>query len=133
MQKWLVPGRLPLREALEQWKDAVTLYSSGTLTYGSDRLPAIAGLAKYVYSLVPGSTIKYLAGHWGLDLVSSLLWYKVGPGLSSSRLEQYRAPSWSWTAVSGAISFYHIQGHGVKQTAFIKRQNLIPLAIPLAL
>ena len=46
-------------------------YSKRNITYESDRLPAISGLARYMQSTGAG---EYLAGMWKEDFWESLLW-----------------------------------------------------------
>lgn len=89
------------------FREAVRKYSSRSLSYESDRLPALAGVAKRVFECT-GS--KYLAGLWMEDLHIALLWVAKGPGIRQSlakRLELLRAsrgsgaPSWSWVSHPG--------------------------------
>jgi hypothetical protein len=76
-------------------------YSSCILSYESDRLPALSGIAKYVFDFAGG---KYLAGLWEGDLHCALLWHRsprAGRNLAE-RLAMLQAstgsdaPSWSW-------------------------------------
>jgi hypothetical protein len=54
-----------------EWRSLMAYYSKRTITYESDRLPAISGLARYMQSTGAG---EYLAGIWKEDLWESLLW-----------------------------------------------------------
>lgn len=92
-------------DCLEKWKNAVNLYSSGNLTYESDKLVAIAGIARYMHSFWPDPTTRYLAGLWSHNLVFSLAWRRSSLAPFPSRPERYRAPTWSWAAVNGEIEF----------------------------
>ena len=56
------------------WHRVVNEYTAKALTYDSDRLPAISGLAK---QLAPRLG-KYHAGHWENDPLG-LLWYPAEP------------------------------------------------------
>ncbi|TVY15184.1 hypothetical protein LARI1_G008054 [Lachnellula arida] len=85
----------------QPWYNMIDIYMGCGLTYESDRLPAIAGLAK---SLWLKSQDSYLAGLWRGGLLAGLLWrrYKLG---ALHRLAAFRAPSWSWASVDGEIEF----------------------------
>jgi hypothetical protein len=113
-------------ECLKKWITAVELYGAGNLTYESDKLVAIAGVARHIHSLWPDPTTKYLAGLWSYNLVFSLLWCRLGPASSSSRPEQYRGPSWSWAAVNGDIRFPQTFDYSVEQLAFIVEERTYP-------
>ena len=87
------------------WREAVTRYSNRRLTYESDKLPALAGLAAYV-AKEAGS--RYCAGLWYDDLPQALLWTCQG-----QRVQEWRAPSWSWASMDGWVSseqFHHHSG-----------------------
>lgn len=81
------------------WARVVTVYSSRHLTRPSDRLPAIAGLAKQMCSEHLG---RYLAGLWELELPGSLLWRCSNPG---RRHPGFIAPSWSWASFDGEVDY----------------------------
>ena len=84
----------------------VPSYSQLRLTQGMDRLPALSAVARGLNSICGGG--GYLAGMWLSDLATSLSW-KAGafatdgpqPGRPCS---QYRAPSWSWASIEGAVN-----------------------------
>ncbi|KAE9365539.1 HET-domain-containing protein, partial [Stipitochalara longipes BDJ] len=89
-----------------EWRSLMAYYSKRNITYESDRLPAISGMAKYVQSKGAG---EYLAGMWKEDLWESLLWLPrpvwrdvVDDNLTSTyrrRASSYRAPTWSWISL----------------------------------
>lgn len=81
------------------WYRMVTEYSKRSLTYISDKLPAVAGLAALVAEHDGG---KYCAGVWWEDVAWGLCW-KKSSGLE--RIEEYIAPSWSWASVNGPVEF----------------------------
>ncbi|KAI0630009.1 heterokaryon incompatibility protein-domain-containing protein, partial [Trametes polyzona] len=85
------------------WCKIVEEYSRRSLSFPADKLVACAGLAEEFHRVL-GST--YLAGLWRGSLLNDLLW-KVIPltGPPSTRAVQYRAPSWSWASVDGAIAY----------------------------
>lgn len=80
------------------WQIAICKYSTTSLTKESDKLPAIAGLAKLVKF---HSGDQYLAGLWRKDIEKQLVW-KSDVGY---RPDIYRAPSWSWPSWEGSIFF----------------------------
>jgi hypothetical protein len=58
------------------WEMVVQEYSKRKLTVGTDKLPALAGLARSFherFSKQFGKT-EYLAGHWSHSIISGLQW-----------------------------------------------------------
>jgi hypothetical protein len=86
--------------AVYRWREVVREYSPLKLTFPSDKLPAIAGIAKQLHPFI-GST--YLAGIWKEYIRDELLWETVGP--KQAKPTAWRAPTWSWASVEGTISF----------------------------
>lgn len=84
------------------WYDLVTSYTGRSLTKGSDKLPAIAGLATVIHEVAKDS---YLAGHWRLELERSLFWRTEQDVCSPepARCREYRSPSWAWPSVEGRV------------------------------
>lgn len=99
-----------------RWFDIVEDYTSRLLTREEDKLPALAGLAA---SYAPQEIInRYLAGLWETQLPSALLWRVLSPYNDADRVlgdrrraffprrpTRYRAPSWSWASIDGAVSY----------------------------
>jgi hypothetical protein len=92
--------RSPMKSTLS-WGEIVKDYSSRKLTFGRDKLPALAGLAQKVQTATKHT---YVAGLWLETLAWDLLWtsrvvYWVHekPKYSLNRLESI--PSWSWASV----------------------------------
>jgi hypothetical protein len=78
-------------------------YSGRKLTYESDKLPALSGLASLVANR---DHSKYCAGIWWEGVAYGLCWRAVNwPGASLSKPAKYLAPSWSWASVIGRIDF----------------------------
>lgn len=88
------------RQQLFMWQRIVEAYSSRSLTFQKDKLPAIAGIAwKYLQANI-GKEASYLAGLWSSHLPESLLWFHDLPAdVDASKPEIYRAPSWSWASL----------------------------------
>lgn len=55
------------------WHRIVTEYSQRQLTYGTDRLPALAGVASQFHTSLQST---YRAGLWEPDLPRNLAWYR---------------------------------------------------------
>ena len=93
------------------YEQIVQLYTDRHLTKESDRLPAISALASTMQNAVLDD---YLAGLWRHDLVRGLLWTtrrsptSIPSQSSARRTREYRAPSWSWVSVQGAVDYSHL-------------------------
>jgi hypothetical protein len=88
-------------------------YTNRNLTYRSDKLPALSGLAHEVHKVIK---CNYLAGLWESHIGEGLLWRKVwtrgsrSPCFSIGQtfpLERGdpQAPSWSWAASNNPVSY----------------------------
>ncbi|KAK8108861.1 hypothetical protein PG984_014662 [Apiospora sp. TS-2023a] len=97
----------------DHWMSMVELYGIRELSYESDRLPALSGLASLFKKYLPLD--KYLAGLWERDIHRQLFWNTSGTSYGSledlvSSFGQvgnglYIAPSWSWMRKKDLISF----------------------------
>lgn len=90
-------------DLIRTWKDVVMEYTNLGLLFSSGRLPAIAGIAKYMEPSIKGS---YLAGLWEDCLVDSLL--RIIPKDRQSHIERAlkeRTPTWSWSSIEGPIMY----------------------------
>jgi hypothetical protein len=88
----------------EAWWRLVENYSCRHLSYQSDKLPAIQGLAQYFFDRHED---VYLAGIWRSDLLNHLSWFRcIRKDTPSNIINEYRAPSWSWAAVDGEVNFH---------------------------
>lgn len=91
---------------LNAWCSCVEEYSIRHLTFGSDKLPALSGLASAIHDSLMG---VYLAGIWSTDLATGLLWFRhrAREDLYKHKFTKctsYRAPTWSWASHDGPIS-----------------------------
>ncbi|RKL41456.1 hypothetical protein BFJ72_g5348 [Fusarium proliferatum] len=140
MSKWAVLGRhqsdpavnarfAPTANRYESsrrsggWDFLVESYSRRQLSFETDKLPAIAGMARWLQQQT-GET--YLAGLWKEHICQDLLWrkypyeemrpvwadrsrrYVYGPGKPLPPFKKpkaYRAPSWSWASLDGSVKF----------------------------
>ena len=104
----------------KRWYDVVEDNSSRVITKESDKLPALSGLASEfaspAYTAGDESGVsQYCAGLWYQDMPSALLWRTVeqrsenhSPMITAffpRRPMEYRAPSWSWAAIDGAVTY----------------------------
>jgi hypothetical protein len=89
------------------WQIIVSEYSRCRLTYRSDKLPALSGLAS-MYRRNTGYT--YVAGMWIENLAEELLWFcpveqdTQGQNVEDSNVP-YSEPSWSWISTDLAVRF----------------------------
>jgi hypothetical protein len=93
-------------DAISLWYIIVEDYTRRKLTYDSDKLAAVAGLARYLSSIVAGAS-GYSFGLWKSDLPRGLLWGRRAESLEDipHSATTSRAPSWSWASRKGEISY----------------------------
>ncbi|KAK0099560.1 hypothetical protein ONS95_013543 [Cadophora gregata] len=90
------------------WQMLVDLYSSRQLTFHSDRLPAISGLAIRFADLLGD---EYFAGLWKSRLPYELVWYNRRRAIvnldnfKNTAVLGMKGPSWSWSSISCSITF----------------------------
>jgi hypothetical protein len=87
---------------LGEWRDVCQRYSSRDLTYKSDRLPALAGIAARFHAKLGTS---YIAGLWEADMPFNLGWLREwrGPTLDMiAPAMDNGTPSWSWASIFGS-------------------------------
>ncbi|KAH8683263.1 heterokaryon incompatibility protein-domain-containing protein [Tricladium varicosporioides] len=91
-----------------KWYDVVEEFTSRDLTFETDRLPAIAGLAAELQKCV---SYNYLAGLWDDFLEMDLLWSTSTwnkaqmKSFICKRIGNHYAPTWSWASVTGLIKY----------------------------
>ncbi|KAF1818424.1 HET-domain-containing protein, partial [Dissoconium aciculare CBS 342.82] len=86
---------------VESWMRRIVVpYSKCSLTFSTDKLPALDGLARIIQ---PNIGSDYLAGLWRSHMVLQLCWFAK----TSETRPLYRgAPSWSWASVDGPVDLY---------------------------
>jgi hypothetical protein len=97
-------GQTP-RADLDTWWRLVEIYSNRQLTNGSDKLPALSGIASRLQTYIDD---EYLAGLWRKSLPNDLGWRTRPRQLQSApqmsqHAAQYMAPSWSWASCDHSI------------------------------
>ncbi|KAK4205451.1 heterokaryon incompatibility protein-domain-containing protein, partial [Triangularia verruculosa] len=84
-------------EIWQLWADLVERYILLDITYEKDRLPALAGLGKYLSRILD---CTYMAGLWKEDFGRQVLWnrdYLAWKPSPSRRAQQ--VPTWTWASV----------------------------------
>jgi hypothetical protein len=94
-----LPEQDKARVLYDAWYQLVIAYSSGTLTFTSDRIIAIAGLAGIFCRLLGLSEGDYLCGIWRTQLEHDLMWKRNGPCWASHHTRLSDLPSWSWLSM----------------------------------
>jgi len=105
------PSR-PKQPQISDWITAVENYCSRNLTNEQDKLPAIAGIARYYQLLTNSQHGRYLTGLWEHSPLFLLLWHttphwKFHFNPSNRKPRSYRAPSWSWASIDGRVYFWY--------------------------
>jgi hypothetical protein len=86
----------------KEWYRGIAEFSEMALTKGTDRLPAISGMAKQTKRWHDGDT--YLAGLWKGALIKDLLWSTSSkPSGRNPRPAEWQGPSWSWASIDDAV------------------------------
>lgn len=105
LPQWLLQSE---REVYQCWHSLIESYSVRKLTFESDRLPAVSGVASKIQETV-GSDVEYLAGLWKSNMPLELCWsvdYESAHSPTPQiKPDSFIAPSWSWASVHGPLSF----------------------------
>lgn len=94
------------QKAADAWRLVVSSYCDLDLSFDSDKLPALSGLAAKVATARPGS--QYLAGLWSDSIEHDLLWRVISLYRRFSkdrRPSEWRAQTWSWASLDAPIDF----------------------------
>ncbi|KAM0801613.1 heterokaryon incompatibility protein-domain-containing protein [Usnea florida] len=82
------------------WKELISYYTNCALTVPSDIYMAFAGVVEEIQSLTAD---EYFAGFWRKGLELQLPWHRTNS--ATWKPTGYRAPSWSWFSINGAVHF----------------------------
>jgi hypothetical protein len=82
------------------WVNLVEEFTKRSLTKEKDVFPSLAGIADLVQRR---TNDRFLAGLWENTLYIELLWVACKP--PRRKPADWRAPSWSWAALSGACEY----------------------------
>jgi hypothetical protein len=101
--QYLARNQSPSQFLFDRWFSLVENYTSRMLTKPDDIFPALSGVVSEVIKL---NSDEYIAGLWKSCLHVGLLWQSKGVNWGGlPRPTAKRAPSWSWAAVDGPISY----------------------------
>ncbi|KAK0645792.1 heterokaryon incompatibility protein-domain-containing protein [Cercophora newfieldiana] len=111
-KEFRLTGKVSSKKFHREWMKLLAIYSRLQLTFGTDRLPALAGIAQTAISLA-GDVLKgqYIAGMWRCTLVFDLLFSQGAVGILEGHEPRPRGagnqcPSWSWASIEGAVESY---------------------------
>ncbi|PMD47717.1 HET-domain-containing protein [Hyaloscypha variabilis F] len=93
-----------LADQYEYWLRIVEQYSQRCLTRAEDKLPAIAGVARRVQSILKDD---YIAGQFKSHLPKGLLWRRRSGTEYLNPANAARFPTWSWAHSEGPIDCLH--------------------------
>jgi hypothetical protein len=110
------------------WTEVVRGYSDLSLTFQSDKLPALSGLAHRFQRLQPGA--RYLAELWNTSLREDLMW--LNPRVIYSNhiddqkpLSDSQVLSWSWAFINNPLVFpkssYYFAANDEDRAVFFER------------
>ncbi|KAE8442968.1 hypothetical protein EG329_002506 [Mollisiaceae sp. DMI_Dod_QoI] len=97
--------------ASKEWGQIISEYSTRSLTFKSDSLPALAGIAKSFGWQNPEAG-KYLCGLWEGLLEGCFFWYLTEPPRARPNIGQM--PSWSWASVAGNVACWGVSLEGIE-------------------
>ena len=86
--------------SLDHWVVAVDRFSRSEITFPSDKLVALSGLARTLHDESLGS---YMGGLWSEDIIHQLTW-EVKGDRQRERPKDYRCPSWSWASIDSRVT-----------------------------
>jgi hypothetical protein len=95
----------------QNWNLVVGAYSAANLTMSRDKLPAIAGIARYFSTY---KRCEYIAGMWkDGTLDAQLCWFIHDPRPRPPR-PKWRAPTWLWVSTDGHVYYADQYSHKVQ-------------------
>ena len=111
--KFTAPGLAERNDPLQIWYLIVQQFLSRSITYETDSLPAISGLAREVNR---HTGYDYLAGLWRQDIHNGLLWSIEG---CAKYPDEYVGPSWSWVSLKKTINSVRGAALGPERPTYI--------------
>lgn len=117
-----------ISDAKQFWADFVKLFTDRALTKPQDRVPAFAGIAQTFHKFIAGPQGDdyfgelgvFCAGLWEEHLPGALLWscstndilkFPQRGTVTSMRIPDAHAPSWSWYSVNGPCTLFKHSGY----------------------
>lgn len=106
---------LPLRRGSDDpifpiWERIISDYQRCQLTFSKDRLAAVGGISVRVEAHFSCKIYAGILFHSPHDAAENLLWYASKAPLQA--FNEFHAPSWTWIAFNGDISFLMPTPHG---------------------
>ncbi|KAH7074068.1 heterokaryon incompatibility protein-domain-containing protein [Paraphoma chrysanthemicola] len=95
-------------EGLSKWYSMLVTYSELCLTHGSDRLPALSGIASRFAEKLGD---EYIAGMWRKDLAFGLCYTVIRQPRRSLHPPAIPGPSWSWYTCDRTVETPFVQGN----------------------
>lgn len=108
--------------AFGQWRDIVNEFSQRRLSHGTDKLPALSGIATVIQEKTGSS---YVAGLWESNLIMDLNWYSPERTLekldafNAKAKDVYYAPTFSWASADGMMDFFRGSFVGPHQSPLV--------------
>lgn len=87
----------------DSWNMVVQEYTNMSLTYSTDKMAAIAGLAA---EMAKATGSRCLAGLWEDQIHVNLVWAPNDFVFRNVRPRPRRAPSWSWMSIDHMVTIY---------------------------
>jgi hypothetical protein len=95
--------QFPSREDVTSWCRTISIYSKADLTYPSDKLIAISGVARDFQERFPD---QYLGGLWAQNLERQLCWaVQQRDRTPEPKSTVLGAPSWSWASTVQPVTW----------------------------
>jgi len=111
---------------IQPWSTLVDRYSRRTLTIASDRLPALAGLAR---KIADHTGDRYCAGLWQGSFGYGLCWAAEStPSEDPSRYEpeNFLGPTWSWASTNTPVAYFSVIKEAILCAEFLGCELEIP-------
>ncbi|RBR19576.1 uncharacterized protein FIESC28_05571 [Fusarium coffeatum] len=86
------------------WRHIVSGYQSCQLTFSKDRLAAVGGISAQLEARFSCKIYAGILFHSPGEAAENLLWYASNAPLRT--FNEFHAPSWTWVAFHGEISFF---------------------------
>lgn len=108
-------------QAGDRWHDIVSEYSRRALTFATDALPALSGLAAEWNDASGrrGEHLDYLAGLWRNSLQRDILW-KYKDIVDTERSADYLAPTWSWASHRRTVGWIEASYSSTYQSTILR-------------
>lgn len=111
------PGSGYIQDPRDEWHEFLGTYGKLSITFESDKLPAISAVAQRFQQKYRPEDI-YVCGMWSSTLLIDMLWVNaLSPGARIDRQREWRAPSWSWASCN-----HHVALNVAMRRSFLRVQ-----------